>query len=167
MAIGLDFGVYHQIHLTLNWYEILKRRRPVSTRTLGRVLLLIATLSTCGSLATAQQMGKPLWQPFYVGPRTGQQHISLDGEWDLGYRDTPIASPQDLASQSKWIRAHVPGSAQWALYRAGELPNPYLHLNAKQYDWVVEKVWYYRKSFQVPAAAKDPYVFLCFGGIDY
>ena len=139
----------------------------MSTRTLGRVLLLVATLSTCGSLTTAQQMGKTLWQPFYVGPRTGQQHISLDGEWDLGYRDTPIESLQDLASQSKWIRADVPGSAQWALYRAGELPDPYLHMNAKKYDWVVEKVWYYRKSFQVPSSAKGQYVFLCFDGIDY
>jgi beta-mannosidase len=93
--------------------------------------------------------------------------MSLDGEWDLGYRDTPIESLQDLGSQPKWIHAQVPSSVQWALYRAGELPNPYLHMNAKKYDWVVEKVWYYRKSFQVPSSAQGQYVFVCFDGIDY
>ena len=139
----------------------------MSSRMLSTVLLLVIVLSVWGNTATAQQDGNALWQPFYIGVRSGQQHVSLNGEWGLGYRDTPIESLQDLGSQLKWIRTQVPSSVQWALYRAGELPNPYLHMNAKKYDWVVEKVWYYRKSFQVPLSAKGQYVFLCFDGIDY
>jgi len=137
------------------------------TRMLSTVFLLAAALPTCGSPATAQQEGENLWQPYYIGARTGQQHVALNGEWDLAYRDMSIESLQDLGSQQKWIQAQVPSSVQWALYRAGELPNPYLHMNARKYDWVVEKVWYYRKSFQVPSSARGQYVFLCFDGIDY
>ena len=40
-------------------------------------------------------------------------------------------------------------------------------MNAKKYAWVLGKTWYYRKSFTVPAAVKNQYVFLCFDGIDY
>jgi len=137
------------------------------SRMLSTVLLLVPALLACTSMATAQQEGKNLWQPFYIGTRTGKQHISLDGEWDLGYRDTPIESLQDFRSQPKWIHAQVPSSVQSALYRAGELPNPYVHMNARKYDWVVDKVWYYRKSFQTPSVTKGHYVFLCFDGIDY
>jgi len=38
-----------------------------------------------------------------VDQRTGTQHISLNGDWELGYRDTGIAAPEDL-DQQKWIR---------------------------------------------------------------
>jgi beta-mannosidase len=107
-----------------------------------------------------------LWQPFYVDPRTGDQHLSLDGDWELGYRDTAIATAADL-DQQKWIHATVPNSAQWALYEAGVLPYPYAHLNTQKYAWVPDKVWYYRRHFDVPAAAKDDYAFLCFDGAGY
>jgi len=110
--------------------------------------------------------GNPLWQPFYVDARAGEQHLSLDGAWELGYRDTPIAAVAELGGQ-KWIAATVPTSAQWALYKAGVLPYPYAHLNTRQYMWVVDKVWYYRRRFDVPAAAKDDYSFLCFDGAGY
>ena len=40
-------------------------------------------------------------------------------------------------------------------------------MNAKKYDWVLGKTWYYRKNFTVPGDIKDRYVFLCFDGIDY
>jgi hypothetical protein len=83
-----------------------------------------------------QQDAKTLWQPYYIWPRSGAQHLSLDGDWELGYRDTPIKSLQELAPQPKWIHAQVPSSVQWALYRAGELPHPYYNLNSKKYTWV-------------------------------
>ena len=139
----------------------------MNSRILSAVLLLVPTLFSCESKATAQPEEKNLGEPFYISVRTGQQHVSLDGEWDLGYRDTSVASPQDLGSQPKWIHAQVPGSVQMALFRASELPNPYVRMNAKKYVWVLGKTWYYRKTFTVPAAIKDQYVFLCFDGIDY
>ncbi len=126
------------------------------------LVLLLAPLSLAAGVRENN-----LTNPFYIHPRTGQQHIALDGDWDLSYRDSAIARPADLSLQSKWIHAQVPGSVQVALFRAGELPNPYVRMNAKKYAWVLGKTWYYRKSFTVPAAVKNQYVFLCFDGIDY
>ncbi|MCL5005653.1 MAG: beta-mannosidase [Acidobacteria bacterium] len=114
-----------------------------------------------------QEKEETLWQPYYIWPRTGEQHQLLDGDWEMGYLDTPIVSPQDLQPQSKWIRVQVPNSVQWALYESGELPHPYLHLNSRLYAWVPEKVWYYRRQFQVPALPETGYVFLCFDAAGY
>lgn len=117
-------------------------------------------------LSAQQSSEKPLSRPFYVDYREGAQHISLNGDWQLGYRDTGIAALGEL-DQQKWIKAEVPTSAQWALYEAGELPYPYAHLNTKKYAWVPDKVWYFRRHFDTPSAAKDDYVFLCFDGAGY
>jgi beta-mannosidase len=134
----------------------------IATLFYGLALLAVGVTPT-----RAQVDGKPLWQPFYISPHSGAQHISLNGKWELGYRDAPITRLEELRDQREWIATQVPSSVQWALYRAGKLPHPYLHMNARQYDWVVEKVWYYRKTFPAPSAAKGQYVFLCFDGIDY
>ena len=40
-------------------------------------------------------------------------------------------------------------------------------MNTKKYAWVPDKVWYFRRHFDVPAAAKEDYVFLCFDGTGY
>ncbi|MCU0229677.1 MAG: hypothetical protein MUF01_18760, partial [Bryobacterales bacterium] len=50
---------------------------------------------------------------------------------------------------------------------AGELPHPYYNLNSSQYSWVDEKVWYYRKEFQVHTERPKGYAYLYFHGIDY
>jgi len=63
------------------------------------------------------------------------------------------------------VKGRVPGSVQWALHAAGELPHPYYNLNAKLYSWVDEKVWYYRTTFN--ASPRKGYAILCFDGIDY
>ena len=131
------------------------------------VILAIATIVLCPSVMRAQQEEKSLWQPYYIWPRAGAQHILLDGAWELGRRDSPIAGPEDLDAQSKWTRVQVPSSVQWALFESGELPHPYHHLNSKQYTWVPDKVWYYRRQFEVPSTAQGQYVFLCFDAAGY
>jgi beta-mannosidase len=131
------------------------------------VCMTFTALLLLADIAPAAQAETSLVQPFFISPRTGQQHVSLDGDWELAHRDAPVAGPDELRQQSKWIRAQVPGSVQWALHRAGELPPPYDHRNAKQYVWVLGETWYYRKTFQVPASTQGQYVFLCFDGIDY
>lgn len=133
-------------------------------RTTSLAILLFA--AGCQLLRAQPQSDRTLWQPYYIDPRTGEQHVSLDGNWQLGYRDVPIKSALDL-DQQKWIRAEVPTSAQWALYQAGVLPYPYAHLNTRQYAWVPDKVWYYQRQFEVPVGAKGHYVFLCFDGVGY
>ena len=115
----------------------------------------------------AVEEAKPLWQPYYISPRAAGQQILLDGTWELSFRGTPIQSLQELESQSKWIHAQVPSSVQWALYESGELPSPYQRLNSRKYAWVPDKVWYYRRRFDVPASAEHEYVFLCFDAAGY
>lgn len=126
------------------------------------VLALYATLP-CYVLATG---ASSLWHPYRITPRSGAQHLSLDGRWQLGHRDAAITSLQEL-KEVQWIDAVVPASLQWSLFRSGRLPHPYHNLNSKQYEWVDEKVWYYRRQFFTPAIAADTYAFLCFDGIDY
>lgn len=141
--------------------------RGASASLLAFAALLLASLTlAAGQTATAPAESN-LTNPFYIEPRSGAQHMALDSGWELSYRDAAIAGSADLSQQAKWIRAQVPGSVQVSLFRAGELPDPYVHMNAKKYVWVLSKTWYYRKSFTVPAAIKDQYVFLCFDGIDY
>lgn len=115
----------------------------------------------------ADEPAKNLERPYYVSPRIGEQHISLNGEWQLGFRYAPISATGDLEGLPGWIRAQVPESVQWSLYRAGELPHPYYHLNSRQYIGVPDKVWYYRRSFDIPASAVDQYLFLCLDGAGY
>jgi len=117
--------------------------------------------------ALAVGADRNLSNPYYIEPRSGAQHVSLDGDWELGYRDAPIDRLEDLATVQKWIRARVPTTVQWALFRNGDLPDPYAHLNSKKYEWMDEKVWYHRRSFDLPASARGSYIFLCFDGIDY
>ncbi|MFA6562895.1 MAG: sugar-binding domain-containing protein [Verrucomicrobiia bacterium] len=108
-----------------------------------------------------------LWQPYRITPRAGAQHIALDGEWQLGWRDTAVDASTELNTMTNWFAAQVPSTVQWALHRAGKCGHPYEHLNSKQYDWVDQKVWYYRRTVELPAKKGDGCVFLCFDGIDY
>ncbi len=141
--------------------------RATSAGLLSVAALLLAALLAAVGVAETAAAKDNLTNPFYVQPRTGEEHIAMDRGWELSYRDAAIAAPADLSGQAKWIRAEVPGSVQVSLFRAGELPDPYIHMNAKKYDWVLGKTWYYRKSFTVSASVKDQYAFLCFDGIDY
>ena len=107
-----------------------------------------------------------LWQAYYITPRPDGQHLDLSSDWELNHTDESLQGPNDLP-QDRWILVKEPTSVQTALYQAGQLPNPYEHLNAQQYEWTEEKVWYYRKKFTLPKVTATDNVFLCFDGIDY
>ncbi len=141
-------------------------RVVVNTRMFVAILPLLAQWPVC-AVIMAQEEGRNLWQPYYISPRAGDQHVSLDGDWELSYRDTPVKSLQELVQQSRWLHVNVPSSVQWALYRSGELPHPYYHLNSKKYTWVPDRVWYYRKHFQLTRSVSSEFVFLCFDGLGY
>lgn len=112
--------------------------------------------------------GEPeLWQPYYVFPRSGDQHVDLSADWSLTWRDRPVSSLEALAAAGEWIQVKRPMSVQMALYYAGRLPHPYVGLNSSLYGWVTEKAWYYRRYFPLTGDAAGRYVFLCFDGIDY
>lgn len=143
----------------------LRTSRPARSWVLP--LVVLALFVSIPVPAQAAGRGKPLWEPYYISPRAGSEHITLDGGWELGYLDAPVRSLDDLRGVGKWIHAQVPDSVQWSLYQAGVLPDPYKHLNSRKYIWVPDKVWYYRRQFHVPAAARGRYAFLCFDGVGY
>lgn len=118
-----------------------------------------------GAVAAGEE--RELRQPFRITPRQDAQHVSLDGRWQLGFRDAAVESAAQLTYGVKWFEARVPSSVQWALFESGRLPHPYHNLNSAQYDWVDERVWYYRRAFVTPAGAAGNFVFLCFDGVDY
>ena len=109
-----------------------------------------------------------LAQPYYITPRSGSQHVDVMTDWQLGYADSVVGSVSDLKTVTNWFTVAEPTTVQIALTKAGKLPHPYSHLNAKQYAWVDKKVWYYRKNVTLsPSATQGKFVFLCFDGIDY
>ena len=105
-----------------------------------------------------------LCQPHYIEPRTGSHHFDLCGEWELTYKDKEASEPLDL----NWnIKTKVPNSIYWSLYEANILPHPYKNCNSREYYWVDEKVWYYRKSFVLSRKQNYGRAFLCFDGASY
>lgn len=128
------------------------------------VFLLLLVVQT----PVAQTTENKLWQPFHIAPRTGEQHMDLNGTWKLSYTNQPIASAVELPSQQKDpFETTVPNSIHWSLYKAGKLPHPYQNKNSNLYKWVEEKVWYYERSFNIPYSAKGNLAFISFDGIDY
>ncbi|MDR1524981.1 MAG: hypothetical protein LBS79_06990, partial [Tannerella sp.] len=128
-------------------------------------VILLSFIIVCTGLL-AQETGK-LWQPYYITPRTGgNRHLDLSADWHLSYSDSAIVSVPELPDIRDGITVAYPVSIQWALYKAGKLPHPYAHENSKLYEWVEDKLWYYRKEFELPATNGN-YVFLCFDGLDY
>lgn len=103
-------------------------------------------------------------QPYYIEPRTGEGHLSLDGTWDFIWMDEPVETPDSLAWK---YSAELPKSVYYNLFEAGILPDPYKAQNSLQYHWVDEKVWYYRRNFYVPSSFAGRHVFLCFDGVAY
>ncbi len=103
-------------------------------------------------------------QPYYIEPRKDDAHVDLGGSWDFCWCD----GETDLISELSFEHsATLPQSVYWCLYEAGVLPNPYERLNSRQYHWVDEKVWYFKKSFTVDEAACNKTAFLSFDGVSY
>ncbi len=103
-------------------------------------------------------------QPYYIEPRKGKDHIDLGGKWDFAWKDESV---KDL-SEIEWeYKTDIPKSLYFSLHEAGILPHPYEGVNSKLYHWVDEKVWYYRKSFEIDEFAENKNAFLCFDGISY
>lgn len=122
---------------------------------------------SCALFCTLLTEAQNLWSPYTVSKRSGAQHIDLAGTWELSYKDQPIKNLAELSSNKDAFQTEVPNSIHWSLYKAGKYPHPYAHKNSSLYSWVDEKAWYYKKSIDIPAAAKGNLIFLCFDGVDY
>ena len=139
---------------------------PIYLFFLLTTLLTVGSVSAQPGLAPSDEKSPKLWSPYRITPRTGAQHIELSGSgWELSHTDAPVA---DLKTPRKDpFPTTVPNSVHWAYFKAGKLPHPYYHKNSTQYRWLEEKVWYYRKTVNLPASAKGSLLFLCFDGVDY
>lgn len=69
-------------------------------------------------------------------------------------------------SPAGWRKGSVPGSVHGDLFSLGELPDPVVEQNTRQYRFIDEKEWWYTKDFTLDreVAARD--LFLKFEGLD-
>lgn len=112
----------------------------------------------------AQEKG--LESPYYLFPRTGEQHLDLSGDWSLSGKDKPVMNLTELQGND-WFNVGYPTSVQMAHFKAGLLGDPYKFLNAREHEKLEQKVWYYKKEFVLPTSAKENSLLLHFDGIDY
>ncbi|GHV43269.1 hypothetical protein AGMMS49546_24370 [Spirochaetia bacterium] len=101
---------------------------------------------------------------YYIEPRSGENHFSLNGNWDFTWTEDLCGNPDDLDWKYK---TQLPRSVYWSLYDTGILPHPYEKTNSKQYAWVDGMVWYYRKSFTLGREQDLGRAFLCADGAAY
>jgi beta-mannosidase len=110
----------------------------------ARIRTIIWMLTVMGALLSLQ---------------TSQAAVSrlvLDGAWEVSAADT-----QD------WIPAQVPGFIHTDLLAAGRIPDPFYRDNESNVQWVSEKAWIYRRSFEVPADFRQhEHVLLHCDGLD-
>jgi len=105
-----------------------------------------------------------LCQAYYIEKRNNDDHIDLNGKWDFCWRDTACDSVDSLTFD---YQCTLPSSVYHSLSASGVLPHPYYGTNSKDYGWVDEKVWYYRKRFNLDRASFDGNAYLCFDGVAY
>lgn len=72
---------------------------------------------------------------------TGLWQLDLNGDWQVAQSDT-----------NEWIAAKVPGCIHSDLLKAGKIPDPYFRDNEKSVQWVGEKDWTYKRTFQLSTA---------------
>jgi beta-mannosidase len=103
-----------------------------------------------------------------------RRSIPLDGpDWSvkgyLGLDGAVAAARRRDAGNIGWLPAAVPGSVVADLWRAGEVPDPYVERNSLALEWVAERSWLYRRSFDVPEDGLPPgsRAWLRFEGVDF
>src|SRR3712207_954120 len=106
-----------------------------------------------------------------AGPeqRGGASIESLPPRWRL--RDdnanewiwTPRA--QRRHDLSTWLEVPVPMSVQEALWRAGQLPDPYRDLNSRLAEWVEHRDWVYGLDFPLAPPPPGRRIFLEFESV--
>ncbi|MFI5356277.1 MAG: glycoside hydrolase family 2 protein [Opitutales bacterium] len=74
---------------------------------------------------------------------------------------------RDATKHSAWRRAVVPGCVHRDLQRHGLIPDPFFGTNELDLQWIEERDWEYRATFQVPAALlTEEFVDLVCDGLD-
>lgn len=88
--------------------------------------------------------------------KPASERQSLDGSWSF-----------KSAGASEWMAATVPGSAHTDLMANGVIPDPYFSCNEDSVQWVSERVWEYRKTFDANRLSQEyGSLTLVFEGVD-
>ncbi len=64
--------------------------------------------------------------------------MNLGGKWQFAERGS-----------DRWLEAVVPGTVQQDLIRHGLLPDPFYGMNEERVQWVEDRDWSYRRSFEI------------------
>ena len=80
--------------------------------------------------------------------------------WELGYSKTKTEKP------SEFVKANVPGNAQYDYILAKNLPSPYYGLNCRDYKWMEDAWWTYTATLDF-SLENNERANLIFKGIDY
>jgi beta-mannosidase len=83
---------------------------------------------------------------------------------DWIWRDSEKPDTKDIRG---WNNGTVPGSIQNDLWKAGEIPDPYYELNSLLIEWIPQRTWLYKKSFNISDQYKHKRIHLHFKGVDY
>ncbi len=100
----------------------------------------------------------------FIEKRDGENHLSLDGKWYFADAEEKVCDPTKLTYA---LSATLPKSVAWCLYEAGILSHPYLGTNSKKYEYIRNRIWYFKKTFFVESDKRSEMAYLCFDGISY
>lgn len=96
--------------------------------------------------------------------------ISLNGAWQLAGIEQGRgnwALPDSLLPSGSIVTdGYVPGEVHVDLHRADLIPDPYFAMNAEEMQWVEEKEWWYKQTFEVDEDFKQNRIYLEFDGLD-
>ncbi|MCE5197705.1 MAG: sugar-binding domain-containing protein [Armatimonadota bacterium] len=95
--------------------------------------------------------------------------LSLNGSWQLvgAQPGADWSRPDALVPEgAQPIMAQVPGEVHVDLLRSGLIPDPFYGTNADEAQWVEDKEWWYKRSFEVDEDFLIRQTFIEFDGLD-
>jgi len=83
-------------------------------------IIILSIIGVINSLyIAAQNLESRHENPFYIFPRTDNQHIDLSSDWQLSCTDSVLTNIDKLPGNSL-VAVKFPTSVQMALYHAGK-----------------------------------------------
>ncbi|NRF92396.1 hypothetical protein HQN89_15410 [Paenibacillus frigoriresistens] len=77
------------------------------------------------------------------------------------------AEKPDSKDSRWWRKGTVPGTVLYDLWQNGEVLDPYFERNSLLAEWVPERTWIYKKTFDIDASLFGQRVQLHFKGVDF
>lgn len=93
--------------------------------------------------------------------------LNLSENWQFKQHDINSAVAEEVKADKDWLPAQVPGTVHTDLLAAERIPDPFYGLNEEAVQWVGERDWLYRTTFNKPAElSQGDTATLCFDGLD-